>query len=46
VGESFVDLSQPSSGMALRFENIRREILEKLSPLWNSPSKSLQLFDW
>ncbi|KIL56589.1 hypothetical protein M378DRAFT_16983 [Amanita muscaria Koide BX008] len=45
VDKSYIDLSKPSSNMALRFENIRKEILAKVKVMWKgSPSRSFHLF--
>jgi len=45
VDDSYINLSQPSSNMALRFEGIRQEILVKVKDMWKgSPSRSLHLF--
>jgi len=45
VDKFYVNLSQPSSDMALRFENIRKEILAKVKATWEgSPSRSFHLF--
>jgi hypothetical protein len=45
VDGSYVDLSQPTSNMALKLEKIREEILEKIKGAWNgSLSMSFHLF--
>lgn len=44
VDESYIDLSKPSSNVALLFENIK-EILAKVKVMWKgSPSRSFYLF--
>ena len=45
VDESYVDLSKPSSNVALQFENIKKEILAKVKITWKgSPSRSFHFF--
>jgi hypothetical protein len=45
VDVSYVDLSRPSSNMALRFEDLRKEILVKVKDMWKgSTSRPLHHF--
>lgn len=45
VGDAYVDLSQPSSEMALQLENIHLQILTKAKVIWkDSLSYPLHMF--